>query len=170
MFPTPEEKQRAQKTDENYALFRGKWGEVLRYFRTYKERRNTLEVVENLAGDITRVFADLMFLKPPKVTIDDPALSERIADFFERSRLSQVLHESALTQSYNGRTTFEMRLDEGLAIVEELDPATVFPHYKNSSFRGEPVDVVRHIWWLQPAPGQAEIEDRVLLRCQAVRR
>ncbi len=35
---------------------------------------------------------------------------------------------------------------------------------------GEPVDVVRHIWWLQPAPGQAEIEDRVLLRCQAVRR
>ncbi len=32
----------------------------------------------------------------------------------------------------------------------------------------QPVDVVRHIWWLQPVPGQAETEDRVLLHCQAV--
>ncbi len=31
------------------------------------------------------------------------------------------------------------------------------------------VEVVRHIWWLQPEAGQAEIEDRVLLHCKARR-
>ena len=31
------------------------------------------------------------------------------------------------------------------------------------------VAIVRHIWWLQPQPGQAEIEDRVLLHCKARR-
>ena len=34
---------------------------------------------------------------------------------------------------------------------------------------GEAVDVVRHIWWLQPAPGQPASEDRPLWHCQAVR-
>ncbi len=31
------------------------------------------------------------------------------------------------------------------------------------------VEVVRHVWWLQPLPNQNEAEDRVLLRCQAER-
>jgi hypothetical protein len=35
---------------------------------------------------------------------------------------------------------------------------------------GERVDVVRHIWWLTPDPGQPAQEDRLILHCQAVRR
>ena len=34
---------------------------------------------------------------------------------------------------------------------------------------GQPVDIVRHIWWLHSEPGQPETEDRLIRHCTAVR-
>lgn len=142
MFPTDAERLRSQRAEQNYALFRGNYSVVLTYFRNEYERRNSIEVVQPITGSITRVFADLMFLKKPRVEHGEKAVQDAIDDFVWRNKLGIVLHESAHTQSYNGRAYFEMRLVDDLAYIEELNPAYVFPQYSALSVSGDPSAVV----------------------------
>lgn len=142
MFPTDAEKQRSRKIEDYYSLYRGNFGLVLRYFRTQRDRDNQLEVVQNVAGMLTRIFADLMFTEDVKVRVTDNGLQSRIDDFLMRNNAQNKFHESALTQSYAGKTYFEMYLKDGLAHFCELNPANVYPQYNSMFASGEPMSVV----------------------------
>jgi len=141
-FPTEIEKNRSRMTEDNYQLYRGNYGVVLRYFRTWNEKRNQLEVIQNVAGMLSRIFADLMFTENAKVKTDNPTVQKAIDDFWFLSNLDTVLHESANTQSYAGKTFFEMYLKDGLAHVCELNPANVYPQYATMYAQGEPTAII----------------------------
>lgn len=132
-FPTKEELEHSRKIEQHYLLYRGEYGKVLNYFPTVHEKKNKLEVVQNLAGAISRVFADLMFLKEPKITHGDEKTQEQIDELFFRSKLSTKLYQSALAQSFAGKTGFETRLQEGVAYIDRLNPATLFPQWDHVS-------------------------------------
>lgn len=140
MFPTDAEKDRARQSELNYALFRGKFRSVLRYFRTTDDAKNQLEVIQNLPGAMTRVFADLMFLQEPEYEV--ASMQDDIDDFVHRNAFNDTLYESALTQSYDGRAAFELILRDGLAYVEELNPSTVFPQWNHVSIKQAPDKVI----------------------------
>lgn len=142
MFPTDAEKQRSRKIEDYYSLYRGNFGLVLRYFRTQRERDNQLEVVQNVAGMLSRIFADLMFTEDVKVRVEEKGLQERVDDFLMRNDAQNKFHESALTQSYAGKTYFEMYLRDGLAYFTELNPANVYPQYNSMFAYGDPMSIV----------------------------
>lgn len=142
MFPTEKEKARSRTIEDNYLLYLGQFGLVLKYFRNSTEKKNQLEVVQNVAGMISRVFADLMFTEEPKFGVQDKGLKAAIDDFSFRNDFANRLHESALTQSYAGRAYFEMFLKDGLAYVTELNAANVYPQYPTMFAQGEPVSVI----------------------------
>ncbi len=52
------------------------------------------------------------------------------------------MDESALTQSYAGKTYFEMYLRDGLTYFQELNPANVYPQYQTMNAAGEPTSIV----------------------------
>lgn len=142
MFPTEAEKTRSRTIEDYYSLYSGNFGLVLRYFRNERERKNQLEVVQNVAGMISRVFADLMFTEEPKIKVQDKAAQSKIGNFIFRNDFYNKLHESAITQSYAGRAYFEMYLRGGLTYVAELNPANVFPQFPHMYAQGEPNSVV----------------------------
>lgn len=142
MFPTQAEKDRSRKIEDFYSLYRGNFGLVLRYFRSQREKENQLEVVQNVAGMLSRIFADLMFTEDVKVRVTDKGLQERIDEFLMRNNAQNKFHESALTQSYAGKTYFEMYLKDGLAHFYELNPANVYPQYDSMFAYGEPRSIV----------------------------
>lgn len=129
MFPSKEEIQNSREIENNYKLYRGRYGDVLRHFRTYNDRKNKLEVVENVAGLISRVFADLMFLENAKVTINDEKAQEFYDELFVSSALGEQLWECALAQSYAGQTGFDLIKKDGKVSVSQLNPATIFPQF-----------------------------------------
>lgn len=138
MFPTEAEKARSREIEDNYSLYCGKFGNVLRYFRNAEERKNQIEVIQNVAGKLSRSFAFLMFTEEAKVQVVDKTTQQRIDDFKFRTAFDNVMDESALTQSYAGKTYFEMYLKDGMAHFHELDPAQCFPQYKSSYAGTEP--------------------------------
>lgn len=142
-----DEKARSKRTEENYGLFRGEFDRVLTIFDDVEERKHSIHVWQNIAGAITRIFSDLMFLKRPLIqaVAEKPQFAEAVTDFVRRNKLPTMLHESAHTQSYNGWCAFELLLRDGLAYVEELNPATVFPSYSYMSGKLEP-SKVRIAW------------------------
>lgn len=142
MFPTEAEKARSREIENNYSLYCGKFGLVLRYFRTAEEKKNQLEVIQNVAGKLSRSFAFLMFTEEVKITVLEKTVQDRIDQFKFRNAFDNVLDESALTQSYAGRAYFEMYLQDGLARFCELNPAHVFPQYNTMFASGEPTKVV----------------------------
>lgn len=135
MFPTDAEKARSREIEDNYSLYCGKFGLVLRYFRTADEKKNQLEVIQNVAGKLSRSFAFLMFTEEVKVKVLDENVQKAIDNFRFRNAFDNVLDESALTQSYAGKTYFEMYLKDGLAQFTELNPAICFPQY-NTMYSG----------------------------------
>ncbi len=142
MFPTDAEKARSREIEDNYSLYCGKFGLVLRYFRTAEEKKNQLEVIQNVAGKLSRSFAFLMFTEEVKVTVTDESAQKNIDNFKFRNAFDNVMDESALTQSYAGKAYFEMYLKDGLAHFCELNPAFVFPQY-NTMFAGnEPQSII----------------------------
>lgn len=142
MFPTDAEKQRSRKIEDYYSLYRGNFGLVLRYFRSQKEKENQLEVVQNVAGMLSRIFGDLMFTEDVKVRVTDKGLQERVDEFLIRNNAQNKFHESALTQSYAGKAYFEMYLKDGLAYICELNPANVYPQYDSMFAYGEPRSII----------------------------
>ncbi len=141
-FPTQLEKNRSRKIEDNFQLYLGNFGVVLRYFRTWQERRYQLEVIQNVAGMISRIFADLMFTENADVKNESPDVQKAIDDFFFRNNFHNVLHESAITQSYAGKTYFETYLKDGLVQIAELNPANVYPQYSSLYAQGVPNAVV----------------------------
>ncbi len=142
MFPTEAEKARSRETENNYSLYRGRFGDVLRYFRTPEEKKNQLEVIQNVAGKLSRSFAFLMFTEEVKINVLDENVQARINDFKFRNEFDNRMDESALTQSYGGRAYFEMYLKDGLAYFSELNPACVFPQYSTMNANGEPTKII----------------------------
>ncbi len=142
MFPTDAEKARSREIEDNYSLYCGKFGLVLRYFRTVEEKKNQLEVIQNVAGKLSRSFAFLMFTEEVKIKVMNDAMQTAIDDFRFRNKFDNVMDESALTQSYAGKAYFEMYLVDGLAKFCELDPATVFPQYNSMHANGEPSAII----------------------------
>lgn len=142
MFPTESEKARSRAIEDYYSLYSGNFGLVLRYFRSERERKNQLEVVQNVAGMISRVFSDLMFTEEPKIRVQDTAAQDAIDNFIFRNDFYNKLHESAITQSYAGRAYFEMYLRDGETYVTELNPANVFPQFPHMFAQGEPNSIV----------------------------
>lgn len=138
-----EEKARSLRTEENYGLFRGEFDKVLTIFDDAEERKHSLHVWQNIAGAVTRIFADLMFLKKPliRAVAEKTNFADPVEKFVQRNKLHTQLHESAHTQSYNGWCAFELLLREGEAYMEELNPATVFPQYSYMSGKMEPTKV-----------------------------
>ncbi len=135
MFPTDAEKARSREIEDNYSLYCGKFGLVLRYFRTVEEKKNQLEVIQNVAGKLSRSFAFLMFTEEVKLKVLEKSAQEKIDAFRFRNAFDNVMDESALTQSYAGKAYFEMFLKDGLAMFTELDPAYCFPQY-NTMYAG----------------------------------
>jgi len=142
MFPTEAEKARSREVEDNYSLYCGKFGLVLRYFRTSEEKKNQLEVIQNVAGKLSRSFAFLMFTEEVKVKVQDANAQKKIDDFMFRTEFHNRMDESALTQSYAGRAYFEMYLKDGLAEFCELNPAYVFPQYDTMFSHSEPKSVI----------------------------
>ena len=142
MFPTDAEKARSREIEDYYALYCGKFGQVLRYFRTTEEKKNQLEVIQNVAGKLSRSFAFLMFTEEVKIKVLDKTAQDAINDFKFRNAFDNLLDESALTQSYAGKAYFEMYLKDGLAHICELDPAHVFPQFNTMFAGGEPQSIV----------------------------
>lgn len=142
MFPTEAEKTRSRTIEDYYSLYSGNFGMVLRYFRNERERKNQLEVVQNVAGMISRIFADLMFTEEPRIRVAEGKAQDSVDDFIFRNDFYNKLHESAITQSYAGRAYFEMYLRDGLTHITELNPANVFPQFPHMFAQGEPQSVV----------------------------
>lgn len=142
MFPSPEEKEKARQINQFYKLFRGKFGSVLRYFRTPEERRKSVEVIINLAGKVSRTFADLLFLEEPIITVADDSAAEEIAEIIDRNDLDEQLYESALAQSYAGVAYFEVSIKKDLAVIHDLNPETVFWQTDQRNIKGSPRKVV----------------------------
>ncbi len=151
-FPTDAEKGRSRLIEDYYSLYCGQFGTVLRYFRSERERKNQLEVVQNVAGMISRIFADLMFTEEPKIKATDASVQESIDDFIFRNDLYNKLHESALTQSYAGKAYFEMYLIDGKTVIQEINPANVYPQFNHMFAQGEPSSIV--ISWEPKIDGQ----------------
>lgn len=152
MFPTEAEKTRADRINQDYDLFLGKFSNVLQYFRNSEEKKRSEEVIQNVAGLITRVFSDLMFLKNPIITVSDPKQQEAINDIIFDNNLFMQLYESAIAQSYAGRSYFKMYMKDGKPMIEEQNPATVFPQYSHWSTKIEPNSVI--ISWETNIGGQ----------------
>lgn len=142
MFPTEAEKARSRRIEDNYSLYCGNFGNVLRYFRTVDEKKNQLEVVQNVAGKISRGFAFLMFTEEVKTSVLDKSVQQAIDNFRFRNAFDNVMDESALTQSYAGRAYFELYMRDGLTYFHELNPAYVYPQYNTMFAGGEPVRYV----------------------------
>jgi len=150
MFPTPEEQARAQVLENNYKLFEGKFNEVLDYFKTANDRINKLEVNVNMCEMISTVYADLLFLEEPTITVseDSGAKQEEIDELIENNHFFAQLWESAIAQSWGGKAVFEVRLFEGNSIVEEVAPDIVFPQYNQRNIREKPSSVVM-AWYVE---------------------
>ena len=142
MFPNQSEKNRAKQIEENYSLLRGDFGKVLRYFRTSKEMKTQIEVVQNVAGLVSRVFADLMFLNSPIITFQDPKAQAAADEFIFENQFFEMLYESALSQSYAGRASFKTYMEDSRVFVEELNPSTVFPQYNRMSTHRDPNETI----------------------------
>jgi hypothetical protein len=142
MFPTEAEKNRSREIEDFFALYKGNFGKVLHYFRNEKERKSHLEVVQNVAGMISRVFADMMFTEEPEIFVAKSAAQPALDDFIFRNDLYNKLHESAITQSYAGAAYFETYLRDGKVYLTELNPANVFPQYNQMFAQDEPQSII----------------------------
>lgn len=142
MFPTKAEKERSRRINDFYKLFRGRFREVLRYFRTPDEVQRSLEVIINMAGGVCRKFADLLFLEEPIITVSDNKAKDDLAEIVDRNDLSEQLYESALAQSYAGVTYFEVSIAMDLSVIQELNPETVFWRADQRNIKGPPKEVI----------------------------
>lgn len=142
MFPKESEKARAKTIEENYKLFCGDFASVLKFHKTDQEKKSNIEVVQNVAGLVSRVFADLMFLKNPIITLAEPNQQELVDELITRNDLFEQFYESALSQSYAGRASFKHYMEDGKVFIEELNPSTLFPQYDSMSVRRKPGEVI----------------------------
>jgi len=150
MFPTPEEQARAQVLENNYKLFEGKFNEVLDYFKTANDRRNKLEVNVNMCEMISTIFADLLFLEEPTITVSEDSGAEqgKLDAIIDNNNFFSQLWESAIAQSWGGKAVFEVRLANGLAVIEESPPDIVFPQYNQRNIKAKP-DQIIFAWYVE---------------------
>lgn len=114
--------QKAQMAEmaKNYLIFQGKVSDGLGVpFDVSKK-----QVDDPIMTSITTTFADLLFLKNPEITVNEEA-QEDIDAIIERNDFFVQLWNSAVTQSWAGRVIFEVRLEDGLSIIEEVSPENV---------------------------------------------
>lgn len=140
MFPTDTELAQNQRIEENYKLYKGEYNPVLRYLPPHK--KNKLEVVMNLSGAISRIFADLTFLKPIRISHENEEIEKVLQKIAFNNDFNTMLWESALAQSYAGFTAFECRLENGKAIIEEISPSILYPQFNARNIKSEPSEII----------------------------
>lgn len=132
---------RAQVIEQNYQLFKGNFDKVLRFFRSEKDRLRTVQVMENVCGNTSFTFADLMFGKEPMFRVSDSAKQEVLAEIARRNTFHLQLYEAAISQSYAGYTAFKMYKEDNKVFVEEVDPSHVFPQFSIYGNKRKPTSI-----------------------------
>jgi len=129
-FPTENERARSAEIKKNKLLYKGKFQSVLPFFTEASStvRQNRREPIVNLTGMATDIFADFMFRNSPEVNSPEEYLKE-IIDIFTNSKLATKLWSAAVGQSYGGFTALEVRIKNGSAFIDVLQPENVFPRY-----------------------------------------
>jgi len=148
MFPNKEEKQKALINENNYKLFKGFFDEVLNHFRTAEDRQNKREIIINMCETISTVFADLLFLEEPDFFFSDDNIGEKLEEIVIRNDFKVKLWDAAISQSWGGRAIFEVRLEDGEAMIEEISPDVVFPQYNKTNIKAPPLQII-FAWYVK---------------------
>ena len=143
MYLTEEERAKSLEIVENYMLYSGEYGRVLKIFENQRDKNQSLEVVMNISGAISRIFADLVFLHPVDIGHSDAKVEEVIDEIAYRSNFDVMLWESAIAQSYAGFAVFKARkLNDGKVVIEEVQPSIVFPRFNRRNINSTPEEVI----------------------------
>lgn len=142
MFPTKDEKEKALCMENNYKLFKGKYSDVLRYFRSSKDFRDKREVITNVCEIISNTFADLLFLEEPIIRLNDPKKQAIIDEIIENNTFFEALWQGAIGQSWGGKAVFEVRLEDGKAKIDQIPPDIVFQQLNQRYIYAKPDSVI----------------------------
>lgn len=140
-YPYPDQKPRLDRYQFNSMLFDGNHFDAFKikvdneqFNKAYSRLRY---IVNNFPGLISKVCADMMFGRPPRITLPEGSNnndnSEWIENWLHDTDLMTTCYESAMTTSYKGDTLFKLRVGElhdpakSSVIVEQVQPDFFFP-------------------------------------------
>lgn len=165
-FPYTSEKPRLEDYDYFKQLFKGQHFAAFnirihseQYTRDYSKMRY---VCANFPGLISKVIADMLFIEPPKIEVNDGD-QKWINALLSENKMRMQLYESSLMNSYFGDALFKLRIGkrnpkaaESTVIIDQVTPRIYFPRYDGSNVTGEPTE--QELAWI------VEIADNKYLR------
>lgn len=116
-----------------------------RYSKEYEQLRY---ITANFAGLISKTIADLLFIEPPKIKLEDGD-QEWVDELISQNQLRIKNYESALSNSYFGDALFKLRIGkrnpadtETTIIIEEVTPKIYFPDLNPFNVKEQPSKMV----------------------------
>lgn len=147
-FPYPAEIGRINNYNFHEKLFFGNHFEAFRmkieseaFGREYAKLRY---VVANFPGLISRIIADLLFIEPPKIKVEDGD-QDWVDELLSENKIRTLNYESALANSYFGDNLYKIRIGKRkptdkktTIIIEEQTPLVYNPKINQFNVKGEP--------------------------------
>lgn len=103
------------------------------------KRSEIIYIAVNIAGLISKVAADFLFLEKLTLTALDPdgeptggAIQDALDDIWKRNRMQTNLYESALTNSAKGDSIWKINMVNGKAKIVEMRPELWLPEIGDS--------------------------------------
>ena len=97
------------------------------YRRDINQGYPSLFYVINIAKEISRVSADMLFGEIPKITVEDSNQQEWLDNAIEKIGLFKTLYEGADFGSAKGDSVFRITLKDGELSVAPINPGVYFP-------------------------------------------
>lgn len=154
-FPYPDQQPRLDRYQFNSMLFDGNHFDAFKikvdneqFNKAYSRLRY---VVHNFPGLISKVCADMMFGRPPRITLpegnNNNDNSKWIENWLHDTDFMTTCYESAMTTSYKGDTLFKLRVgtlndpNNASVIVEQVQPDFFFPTLDPLNVSAEPKEM-----------------------------
>lgn len=168
-FPYPDDKPRIDKYTQYERLFFGHHFDAFRiqidsesYSREYAKIRY---VCVNFAGMLSKIIADLLFIEPPKIQVQDG--DQKYLDaLMSDNQLRIQNYESALANSYNGDAIYKIRTGQKSpynktlrVYIDQVSPNFYFPVVDPANVKGPPLR--QELCWIMDINGSKYLRKEI---------